>query len=63
VSRKEFALFMQLHDVHVVLADDVAAPLLDGNVIIAPVEGVQVCASGEAQLKAHLRVAHHVAIL
>ena len=40
-----------------------AAPLLDGDVVVAPVKGVQVCASGEAQLETHFRVAHGIAVL
>src|SRR6266702_510754 len=39
---KTFVLLVKLHKMHVVVAHDVTAPLLDGNVIIAPVPRVKV---------------------
>ena len=56
-------LLMQLDQVHEVVADDVAAPLLDAYVIIAVVVGVEVWAVWELKLEAHLRVPHGVAVL
>ena len=40
-----------------------AAPLLDGDIIVSPVVGVQVCATGEAKLEEHFGVAHGVTVL
>jgi hypothetical protein len=56
-------LFVKFHKVHVVVTDHVAAPLLHAHVIVAVVEGVQVCASSSAKLETDLRVAQEVAIL
>jgi hypothetical protein len=56
-------LLMQRYKVHVVVADDVAAPLLDRNVIVPPIKRVEVRSSRESKLEAHLRVAHGVAVL
>ena len=56
-------LFMQRDKEHVAVADDVAAPLLDRDVIVPPIERVQVRPSCESKLEAHLRVAHGVAVL
>jgi hypothetical protein len=60
---ESLVLFVQLDEVDVSVADDIAAPLLDGHVIIAPIERVQMCASSETKLEAHLRVAPEVAVL
>jgi hypothetical protein len=37
-------LRMQVNEANVVIADDVAAPLLDGNVMVAPVPRSSYCA-------------------
>src|SRR6266851_759796 len=60
---KADVLLMQGDKMDIVAAHNVAAPLLDDNVVVAPVPRVKVLASRHAQLEAHLRVAHEVAVL
>src|ERR1700723_438174 len=38
--RKADMLLVQLEEIHIVVADDVAAPLLNGDVIVAPIPRV-----------------------
>src|SRR6266851_6617493 len=47
----------------IVATHNIPAPLLDGNVVVAPVPRVKVRASRHAKLEAHLRIAHEVAVL
>src|ERR1700677_2544378 len=53
-------LLMQFQQAHVMVTNDVAAPLLHAEVIVAPVKGVETCLTPDrqAQLETHLRVAH-----
>ena len=60
---KADVLFMQGDKMDIVAAHKSAAPLLDGNVVVAPVPRVKVRDSHHAKLEAHLRVAHQVAVL
>jgi len=60
---KADVLLVQSHQMHVAVVDDVAAPLLDGNIIVAPVPRVQMRFPIDAKFEAHLRVAHEVAVL
>jgi hypothetical protein len=46
---------MQLHEKHVSINDDVATPLLDGEIVVPPIKRVEVDAARHAQLEAHLR--------
>src|SRR5580692_11632032 len=58
-------LLMQFQQAHVMVTNEVAAPLLNAKVIVAPVERVETCLASErqTQLEAHLRVTHEVAVL
>jgi hypothetical protein len=56
-------LLVEGDEVNVVVADDIATPLLDGDIVVPPVERVQVRPSGKRNLEAHLRIAHEVAVL
>jgi len=60
---KADVLLMQGDKMDIVAAHNVAAPLLDGDVVVAPVPRVKVRASRHAKLEAHLRIAHEVAVL
>jgi hypothetical protein len=51
---------MNFQIVDVEAVDDGAGPLLD--VLIEPIEGIELEVSGGASLKAHLRIAHDVAV-
>lgn len=51
-------LLVELRVVAVIAFPTEAAPLLNGCVIVPPIERVQVFTSREAKLKAHLRIAH-----
>src|ERR1700753_1352643 len=39
------------------------AMVLDGDVVVAPIERIELCTSSKAQLETHLRVTHGIAIL
>ena len=56
-------LLVKLDEMHVVVAHDVAAPLLDGNVIVTPVPRIEMSAARHAEFEAHLGIAHEVAVL
>src|SRR5271163_931176 len=56
-------LLVELGVVAVIAVLNEAAPLLDTGIIVAPVEGSEVCASSEAKLETHLGVTHGVAVL
>src|SRR5260370_30282885 len=60
---KADVLLMQGDKMDIVSAHNVAAPLLDGDVVVAPVPRIKVRAFRHAKLEAHLRVAHEVAVL
>src|SRR5579859_5797224 len=60
---KADVLFMQGDQMDIMAAHKSAAPLLDGNVVVAPVPRIKVRDSLRAKLEAHLRVAHEVAVL
>src|SRR5260370_41977780 len=59
---KADVLLVQGDKMDLVAAHNVAAPLLDGDVVVAPVPRLTRRASGHAKLEAHLRIAHEGAV-